>query len=120
MAGDFKNITAVSGISGFPWSFGSPSAVTASTNQSQGQQQLSANTWYKINTGNANDVCTMPSSPSSGDWVWVDNRGGGETLQLYPDTGDNFYGLAANASTTVADGVNLLWIYDGSEWVSRG
>lgn len=93
--------------------------ITASTTQTQaGGVALTKDINNVTTVANANDAVTMPTA-KVGKTVLVMNNAATNTVQLFPFSGDNFQGVAANLSTTIAAG-NQRWFYaiDAVTWVS--
>ena len=89
--------------------------ITASTTQSQGEQQLTA-VMNEISTvNNANDVVTLPEA-SAGDRVLIINNGA-NALDVYPASGDNAGG-GVDTAVTISSGSNQWFsAYDDTNWV---
>ena len=81
--------------------------ITASTTQTQGQEQMSAQVNRIAVCANANDVVTLPSC-SAGAQCTIFNDGA-QTLQIFPNTDDEIRSLAADASTTLAAGSSVTY-----------
>lgn len=91
------------------------SGITASTNQTQGQEALTARVNHVGTVGTTNDVVTLPAA-LAGLEVSVINAGA-NTLQVYPASGDDIDGGATDASTTLAAGViGRFHAIDGDSW----
>ena len=85
---------------------------TASSTQTQGQGAISSTAIALIvqysTVANALDTCTLPTA-AVGRQVLVRNDGAA-TLQVFPASGANFVGLAANAPTTIPAGDSWLFV----------
>jgi hypothetical protein len=91
--------------------------ITASTTQVQGQQPLTEGINYVETVGNANDAVTLPLA-AAGKTVAVINDGV-NTLQVFPASGDQIDGLAADASTSLLSGERAIFLaVDGVTWLS--
>lgn len=90
--------------------------ITASTTQVQGKAVLTHEINEIATCANTNDSITLcPASP--GLRMTVANNGA-EVLQVFPSSGDNFVGSAANASTTINAGYAKQFIsYNGTSWI---
>lgn len=91
--------------------------ITASQTQTQGYRELTATLNIVTDVVSTNDVVTMTGADKMRVQIIV--NAGGNTLQVYPDTGDSIDGGAANASTTQADGVVGIYFTCGdTKWYS--
>ncbi len=89
--------------------------ITASTTQSQGQQQLTAAVNTISTVANADDVVTLPEA-SIGRVCHVKNAGV-NTLQVYPASGDQIDDQAADLPTTQVAGRSVLYVStSASRW----
>lgn len=79
---------------------GSEVGITASTTQSQGQQPLTKGMNQVSVVANVNDVVTLPAA-AAGRMVYVVNDGA-NALQVFPASGHQVDGGAADASVTLA------------------
>lgn len=92
--------------------------ITASTTQSQGQQQLTTEINEIATVANTNDVVTLPAAVA-GRFVWLINNGANQ-LQIYPDTGDAIDGQSVNVSVTLGAGSKMGWYaYDSTNWEAQ-
>lgn len=95
---------------------GHQSNITASTTQSQGEQQLTKSVNEIGTCANPNDVATMPDARGGARCVVINN--GANTLQLFPASGDDL-GAGVNISITLAAGAVGNYIaYDSTTWVA--
>ena len=94
------------------------SSITASTTQSQGQQQLTSSIADVTIVANDNDVVTLVTSGQYG-FAYVKNSDAAETLQVYPQSGDDL-GKGTDVSTTVAPGWVLeCWALAPGWWCTQ-
>ncbi len=93
------------------------SSITASTTQSQGQQQLTTDI-NEISTVNTiNDVVTLPSAEAGLEILIINN--GANILQIYPAFGDNL-GVGLNTSTTLIAGNIITFVaYNNTNWIIK-
>lgn len=95
--------------------------ITASTTQSQGQQPLVETANEIAVVANAGDTVTMPAA-TAGKFVWVTHNGA-KNLQIFPASGDNFEGVAVDASITMYNNASgefgahsLAYAQDADTW----
>ncbi len=92
------------------------SGITASTTQTQGQGDLSAEINEVSTVANTNDTVTLPSAFQGKVCVIINN--GANTLQIFPASGDNL-GAGVDTATTLASGANVHYVaYDATNWES--
>ena len=90
--------------------------IIASTVQTQGKAMITHDINEIGTCATTNDVITLMPCVA-GLRVTVANNGA-EVLQVFPASGDNFVGSAANASTTINAGYAKQFIsYNGSSWI---
>lgn len=101
-----RNAGVVSGVE---------SGITASTTQTQGQQPLTKKLNEISVVANANDAATMPAATGDGDEVTIINNGV-NTLQLFPETGDDM-GAGVDTAVTLAAGSSVKYVdYNATNW----
>jgi hypothetical protein len=90
--------------------------ITASTTQTQGAATALLENINEIATvANASDAIKMPAAVAGLRIVIINN--GANTVQIFPASGDNFSGSAANASVTLASGSNVEFVaYNATVW----
>lgn len=94
----------------------STSGIIASTTQTQGEGPLTSSYNYVTTVANTSDTVTMPAIVP-GRVVFIFNAGA-NTLQVFPASGHNFYGLAADAPITIASGSSVWYIGQNAlQWV---
>jgi len=113
----FNGTTAVSKVLN-ALSRSNATGITASTTQTQaGGTALTKDNNNITVCANANDAATMPTAVA-GAIVLVMNNGA-QTLQLFPFSGDNFQGVATDASTTIAAGAMRTFVaISTTVWIS--
>lgn len=90
--------------------------ITASVTQTQGQQPLTAEINEISTVATANDTVTLPTASAARRVVVINN--GASTLQIFPDTSDNFDGLGENVATTLAPGAKREFLtWNAATWV---
>lgn len=88
--------------------------ITASTTQTQGHGALIGEINEVATCANANDTVTLPGA-NFGRHCLVINHGA-QTLQVFPESGDNL-GAGLNTSTTIAAGSRKLFVsYNTVNW----
>ena len=88
--------------------------ITASTTQTQGQGQLTADINEVRTVANANDTVTLPAAVAGLEVVIINN--GANTLRVYPASGDDL-GAGVNNPTTQTTGVNRRYAaFDSTTW----
>lgn len=89
--------------------------LTASTTQTQGQQQLNSAVINQVATvANANDVVTLTGAAAGRVRIIIND--GANTLQIFPAAGDDL-GQGSNTSTTLAAGSTVMFVaYDSTNW----
>lgn len=103
-------------LSGRQFVFHGSTSITASSTQSQGQQELSDLFNVVTTVGTTNDVVTLPTAVQ-GLAIFILNAGA-NTLQVYPNTSDAIGAGSANASTTQTTKTGKLYIAaDATTWI---
>jgi len=81
--------------------------ITASTTQTQGQGPLTKDINEISVCANANDTVTMPAAVAGLTITIINN--GAQTLKIFPASGDQFSGSAADAAVTLATTANVRY-----------
>jgi len=91
--------------------------ITASSTQTQGEQQLTSDINEISIVAAANDVVTLPSAEAGLEIFVINNDS--NTLQIFPAVGDNL-GAGLNLSTPLISGDVVTFVaYDDTNWITK-
>lgn len=72
-------------------------------------------------TAGVNDATKLPPLSSLKKFPRVVYNASGATMQIFPNTGDNFYGNPADSGTTMVNGAfYIFWPISATTWIIKG